>query len=556
MKLLGATGSHVGNVRETNQDRVFFRSPVAVLADGMGGHQGGERAAQLAVERFEEATTLDPGDRVSLSENDLVDLVLQANRQVHGHAHDNGLPGMGTTVVAMTLHDDNTITVANVGDSRAYWLRGDLMGQVTEDHSFVEDLVRQGRLTPQEAAIHPQRNILTRAIGIGAEVEVDSFPIPEPEIGDRFLLCSDGLFNELPESEILEILLDSEHPADAATSLIEATLRTPCRDNVTVAVVELVADDDPRLDFEVEAQITVETDDDVQASVVTAPVSAAQVSMATQLATGQSGDQPADDRLGDLTSFEDTLVVSSVNGGGALATLLAEDSSELLSNPSADTPVDKSVEKPGDKSADDAAEEDGATAEAVAQADAASDDSPPSVRRDDETVEMDAVEPARSTAESKSQALVGVVGLLAVAALLIGGFIVARSIAHSGAHIAQNDSGGVTVFEGRRGGFLFFDPSPVADHSIAVEDLVDDERAIFDQAFDDVDDAEIRLGEIQDRIDADAALAAASAVASQGDEQEAGSQGGSQDGGGDASTNDSTDLQGSDSDDSNDQTGG
>ena len=162
------------------------------------GRRPEERAAELAITEFQEAGQ-------HLSEGDLVEVVLQANRQVHGHAADNGLPGMGTTVVAMTLHDDNTITVANVGDSRAYWLRGDYMGQVTEDHSFVEDLVRQGRLTAEEAATHPQRNILTRAVGIGAEVEVDRFPIPEPEVGDRFLLCSDGLFNELSEDEILDI---------------------------------------------------------------------------------------------------------------------------------------------------------------------------------------------------------------------------------------------------------------------------------------------------------------------------------------------------------------
>jgi protein phosphatase len=140
MKLLGATGSHVGNVREANQDRVFFRGMVAALADGMGGHQGGERAAELAIGEFENASN-------QLSEGDLIELVMSANREVHGHASDNGLPGMGTTLVAMTLHYDNTITVANVGDSRAYWLRGDYMGQITEDHSFVEDLVRQGRLT-------------------------------------------------------------------------------------------------------------------------------------------------------------------------------------------------------------------------------------------------------------------------------------------------------------------------------------------------------------------------------------------------------------------------
>ena len=238
MKLIGGVASHVGNVREVNQDRVYYRGAVAALADGMGGHQGGEQAAALAIGEFETAGQ-------HLNGSDLVDIVQQANRQVHHHAADTGLAGMGTTLVALTLHDDNTVTVANVGDSRAYWLRGDTLEQVTQDHSFVEDLVRQGRLTPEEAANHPQRNILTRAVGIGSEVEVDRFSIGTPTVGDRFLLCSDGLFNEVSEEEITRILTKTVDPQDTATALLAAALATPCRDNVTVAVVDVVDDNDP-----------------------------------------------------------------------------------------------------------------------------------------------------------------------------------------------------------------------------------------------------------------------------------------------------------------------
>jgi len=151
---------------------------------------------------------------------------------------------MGTTMVALGLHPDNSMTVTNVGDSRAYWLRGDYLAQVTEDHSFVEDLVRQGRLSPEEATVHPQRNILTRALGIADEVLVDRFDLA-PNVGDRFLLCSDGLFNEVSVEHITQILLDNPEPGPAAEALLAAALATPCRDNVTVAVVNIVDDDHP-----------------------------------------------------------------------------------------------------------------------------------------------------------------------------------------------------------------------------------------------------------------------------------------------------------------------
>jgi protein phosphatase len=237
MRLWGATATHVGNVREVNQDRVYFRGSVAALADGMGGHQGGERAAELAIGEFRIV-------RAQLTQAELVDVVEEANRQVHHQAADPNLRGMGTTMVALGLHKDDSITVTNVGDSRAYWLRGDYLAQITDDHSFVEDLVRQGRLSPEEATIHPQRNILTRALGIADEVLVDRFDL-DPDVGDRFLLCSDGLFNEVSIDEITRILLDNPDPGPAAEALVAAALATPCRDNVTVAVVNVVEDDHP-----------------------------------------------------------------------------------------------------------------------------------------------------------------------------------------------------------------------------------------------------------------------------------------------------------------------
>ncbi|MEM9893909.1 MAG: protein phosphatase 2C domain-containing protein [Actinomycetota bacterium] len=235
MELRGATASHVGNVRETNQDRTHFGGFVAVVADGMGGHQGGETAASIAISQF-----LDVGDPIA--PGGLVELVEHANRAVFERAAEPELRGMGTTLVAMTLRpNEGNVIVVNVGDSRAYWLRGNEMGQLTLDHSLVEDLVRQNRLSKEEALTHPQRNILTRALGIAPDVEVDRFLV-STEVGDRFLLCSDGLFNEVTEDEILRIMQDNPEPNHAADALVAAALRGAGRDNVTVAVVDVVAD--------------------------------------------------------------------------------------------------------------------------------------------------------------------------------------------------------------------------------------------------------------------------------------------------------------------------
>ncbi|MGI9614896.1 MAG: protein phosphatase 2C domain-containing protein, partial [Acidimicrobiales bacterium] len=205
MQLRGATASHVGNVRDSNQDRVHFGGYTGVVADGMGGHQGGEMAASIAISEF--VDVVDP-----IPPGGLVELVEEANRAVFERAADPDLRGMGTTLVALTLRPtEEKVSVVNVGDSRAYFLRDDEFGQLTLDHSLVEDLVRQNRLTRDEALTHPQRNILTRALGIASQVEVDRFLVPT-RIGDRFLLCSDGLFNEVTEDGIIAILRDCPEP--------------------------------------------------------------------------------------------------------------------------------------------------------------------------------------------------------------------------------------------------------------------------------------------------------------------------------------------------------
>ena len=238
LRWAGATD--VGQVRSNNQDRYIGRPQAGlwVVADGMGGHQGGEIASQLAcealAERFGEHTIIG-----------LVDAIEAANARVHQAGNeDPDLAGMGTTVVALALvrdSDDEVLAVANVGDSRAYRLADGVLEQLTEDHSLVADMVREGSLSPEEAATHPQRNILTRVLGVYDEVPVDVITV-SPHHGDRYLLCSDGLFNEMPEEAIASVLRRLVDPAEAADELVRRAVQSGGRDNVTVLLVDVVAD--------------------------------------------------------------------------------------------------------------------------------------------------------------------------------------------------------------------------------------------------------------------------------------------------------------------------
>jgi PPM family protein phosphatase len=237
MKLDGASSSHVGQVRDNNQDRALFAGSLAAVADGMGGHVGGEKAAAMAIAEL-------TGVRGVLSEQRFIDVVEAANRRIYEAALQPALRGMGTTLVAASFDPVSAVlTLVNVGDSRGYLLRDGEMRQITVDHSLVEDLVREGRLTEEEARVHPQRNIVTRALGIRLEVEVDAFAL-QVQGGDRILLASDGLTNEVTDTEIASILGAAADPQGACDDLVAAALRSGGRDNVTVVVLE-VDDDAP-----------------------------------------------------------------------------------------------------------------------------------------------------------------------------------------------------------------------------------------------------------------------------------------------------------------------
>lgn len=232
----GATDQ--GRVRAANQDAMHADRGLFVVADGMGGHQGGEVAANLAVR----TVVSEPHDTT----DNLIEAITTANRLVHDTAIERpDLHGMGTTLTAISVVDGPSgprFTLANVGDSRIYRFRDSELLQLTFDHSYVGELMRRGDLTAEEAASHPYRNMLTRAVGVNAEVEVDRWEI-EPSASDRYLLCSDGVTNELSDEEISSILSQFSPVTAAARALVEAANDRGGRDNSTVIIVDVTIDE-------------------------------------------------------------------------------------------------------------------------------------------------------------------------------------------------------------------------------------------------------------------------------------------------------------------------
>lgn len=230
----------VGRARQVNQDMPLLADDQRLwaVADGMGGHQGGEVASELAV-----TTLRDTYGRIGERSVDaLLDAAASANAAVNDASHDDpDLRGMGTTLVAIAETEDEELAYISVGDSRIYLLRDGELSRLTVDHSLVEELVREGAITPEEARTHPKRNVVTRAIGIEAFVQVDSATIV-PYTGDRFLLCSDGLFNEVEPEKIASILRRLSEPHDAAAELVRLANENGGRDNITVVVVDVVDD--------------------------------------------------------------------------------------------------------------------------------------------------------------------------------------------------------------------------------------------------------------------------------------------------------------------------
>jgi PPM family protein phosphatase len=216
-----------GRQRHANEDSYFARAPVFAVADGMGGAQAGEVASRIAAGAFEHDIA---GE--GPAEGQLEEIAQEANREIHQLAQkDSSRAGMGTTLTAAMLHDDE-VSLGHVGDSRAYILRDGKLKRLTKDHSLVEELRRQGRLTEEQAEEHPQRSIITRALGPEPKVNVDTMTFPARD-GDVFLLCSDGLTTMVGDEEIRGILTGSKNLRAAVNRLVEAANRGGGRDNIT-----------------------------------------------------------------------------------------------------------------------------------------------------------------------------------------------------------------------------------------------------------------------------------------------------------------------------------
>jgi serine/threonine protein phosphatase PrpC len=228
-----ALRTDTGRQRRDNEDNAFARAPVFVVADGMGGAQAGEVASKIAIETFEQGLP-DAGS----SEERLAERVREANHQIHELSRtDRERAGMGTTLTAAYV-DDASVAIAHVGDSRAYLFRDGSLERLTQDHSLVEELVRQQKLTPEQAAGHPQRSIITRALGPEANVEVDTWTYPV-RAGDILLLCSDGLTTMISEDRVAEILREANSLKGSADALIDAANEAGGRDNITVVLFRL-----------------------------------------------------------------------------------------------------------------------------------------------------------------------------------------------------------------------------------------------------------------------------------------------------------------------------
>jgi PPM family protein phosphatase len=235
MTELGLVGgiTDPGRKRRRNEDAYVIEPPLFAVADGMGGAQAGEVASRLAAAALKESGAETGGERR------IVSLIQEANRRVYDRSNeDPNASGMGTTMT-VALVEDGQVSFGHVGDSRAYLIRDGSMEQLTEDHSLVAELMRSGKLSPEEAESHPQRSVITRALGTDPDVDVDTFTIAT-RVGDLFLLCSDGLTTMLPNETILDIVERYRPDMNGALrALVSAANKGGGEDNITVIAFEI-----------------------------------------------------------------------------------------------------------------------------------------------------------------------------------------------------------------------------------------------------------------------------------------------------------------------------
>ena len=244
MLLKHGVATDTGNVRPQNEDAYVASDHLFAVADGMGGHNAGEVASALAT-----TLLLERAVGQTLTPEWFVNAITAINRTIHESAAESTeRRGMGTTICALALvnpqgetTEPQQVALANVGDSRIYLWRADTFRQLSVDHSYVQELVTEGLITEEEARVHPRRNIVTRALGIDDRVAVDSWLIPL-FAGDRFILCSDGLVDEVPTADIAALAAQQREPQMIADALVALAKRNGGRDNITVVVVDAVGD--------------------------------------------------------------------------------------------------------------------------------------------------------------------------------------------------------------------------------------------------------------------------------------------------------------------------
>ena len=223
-----------GLIRENNEDAFYVdaKKGIFIVADGMGGHSAGEVASQMAVEEIKKYLNTEENKFSQI----LKQAIIEANKAIYEKAEeDPNLEGMGTTIVVAIVNNKN-LHIAHVGDSRAYILTKEGLKQITEDHSLINEWVKEGKITLDEARFHPMRNVITRALGVEKEVEVEINTIPYQ--GEPILLCTDGLTDMLEDKEIEEIIKNNPDPEQACEALIKEANEKGGKDNVTVILIK------------------------------------------------------------------------------------------------------------------------------------------------------------------------------------------------------------------------------------------------------------------------------------------------------------------------------
>ena len=526
-ELAWGASTHPGQIRPDNEDSLHAADGVYVVADGMGGHEAGEVASALAVERIRDA--LDE-DAATPTAQRVVDAISGANGDIYRAAIANpGQAGMGTTVTVIAVVEDpmagrgepniddndpierspdgsprvtpvtpreqpEALVLANVGDSRTYLLRHGRLRRVTVDHSYVQELVSSGHITDDEARTHPRRNIITRALGIEPDVAVDWWTLPLIR-GDRFLLCSDGLVDEVDDAAITATLTGEADPQAAVDSLVAQANEAGGRDNITVIVVDVLEGDDP-------------PDPTQELDIVP-----------TWSGDGEGVDPDADGIVADPL-HDDPVDRAGATAGAAAAAGVASggDGEPDDGEPEPGTSRRRRRRRDRRKAARSSAVAAAPAAAAVAgtsaspdatasaadadadAADGATSGTPDVATGSGDTTDTADGDAAEGDGDRRRPRLGRAIAAFVVLALLVAGFVAVAAWARRGYFVDFDADDQVIVYQGRPGGLLWFDPTAQTAGGLGRDELSDDgvEQVEERSTFDDLDAATVFVRELAD----------------------------------------------------------